>query len=102
MWLQEETQSLSTYSLKPKREFAPRIHVLSVTEELEEDEEANDDNTREIETAKGDAESIITALPSFPLPPVRIAFLTDTLDEEAYSQQIREARGASQSSSLSS
>lgn len=76
--LQEETQSLNMCSLKPKREVAPRIHVLSVTEELEEDEEANDDSTREIETAKGDVESIITALPSFPLPPVRITFPTDT------------------------
>lgn len=78
-WLQQETASLNTYSFTPKRDDSPRIHVLPVhqtlTEEEEEaeEEEADDDHDASgIETTKGDDGSLLTALPSFPLPPVRI------------------------------
>lgn len=80
-WLQEETAALNTYSLKPKRDVSPRIHVLDVQsdltkEEIGEGNEGPDNNTGETCTAKGDAESLITALPSVPLPPVRTPFLS--------------------------
>jgi hypothetical protein len=66
-WLQEGTEALNTYSLKPRRNIAPRIHALSVhTSLIQESEEEHyyGDETRE-DTA-GDGQSIITALPAPP------------------------------------
>lgn len=66
-WLQEGTEALNTYSLKPRRNVAPRIHVLSVhTSLIQESEEEHHygDETREV--SAGDGQSIITALPSPP------------------------------------
>ncbi|KAL2833235.1 hypothetical protein BDW59DRAFT_156740 [Aspergillus cavernicola] len=70
-WL-EETKNLNIYSLKPKHVTAPRVHTItdhmSVQQQLEgEDSHYNGDGyskTLEVE------ESIITALPTFPLPPI--------------------------------
>ena len=81
-WLQRETASLNTYSLAPKREESPRIHVVPIhqtlteeEEEAEEEEEVDGDHAASgNETTKADEGSLFTALPSFPLPPVRITF----------------------------
>ena len=76
-WLRQETAIMNTYSLKPQRDEAPpRIHVLSIEstlpEEPEEEDNVKDDYVEEAESVRGDAESIITALPAFPLPPVSL------------------------------
>lgn len=73
--LRQEAVLMNTYSLKPQHEQGPpRIHVLSIQstlpEEPEEESEAEDEYVQEAESVRGDAESIITALPSFPFPPV--------------------------------
>ena len=70
---------MNTYSLKPQHDqVPPRIHVLSIQstlpEEPEEEDEAGDQYVQEAESVRGDAESIITALPAFPLPPVSFFF----------------------------
>lgn len=41
-WLQQETASLNTYSLTPKRDDSPRIHVLPIHPTLTEKEEEED------------------------------------------------------------
>lgn len=99
-WLQEETAALDTYSLKPKREVSPRLHVLDVqselTEEVEEEGRLTDYGAGETGTTKGDAESLITALPSFPLPPVRVPpFVVSYVIIDANYEQITEVRTAS-------
>lgn len=98
-WLQEETAALNTYSLKPKREVSPRLHVLDVqselTEKVEEEGRSTDDGAGETRTTKGDAE-LITALPSFPLPPVRVPpFFVSYVIIDANYEQITEVRTAS-------
>lgn len=70
-WLQEGTEALNTYSLKPRREVAPRIHALSVHMDLTQDLEGDVDCRHQDDSGEGDAHSIITALPSVPRPPVR-------------------------------
>ncbi|KAF9887584.1 hypothetical protein FE257_009796 [Aspergillus nanangensis] len=70
-WLQDETEGLNTYSLKPRREVAPRIHVLSVhmtlaQESDEREEKGKNDLHGDIRIPDGDTHSIITALPSVP------------------------------------
>lgn len=73
-WLQEESKALNTYSLKPKCDVAPRIHVLSVhmtlTREQEGDETrvAIDDTTPQ--DRDEDSQSVITALPALSAPMV--------------------------------
>jgi len=99
-WLQQETTALNTYSLKPKREVSPRIHVLDVqselTEEVEEGGRSTGDDASETGTTKGDAEPVITALPSFPLPPVRAPpFSVSYVILGANYEQITEVRTAS-------
>ncbi|GAB1217557.1 hypothetical protein ATERTT37_006796 [Aspergillus terreus] len=68
-WLQEESEALNTYSLKPRRDVAPRIHVLSVhmtlTQEPEPEEIGGMGSISEQQTDE-DTQSIITALPSVP------------------------------------
>ncbi|KAF7586475.1 hypothetical protein BBP40_008808 [Aspergillus hancockii] len=68
-WLQEDSIQ-NTYSLKPKRDVAPRIHVLSVhttlSEELEE--ECCIKNKHDGEITDTGLPSIITALPSVSPP----------------------------------
>lgn len=76
-WLRQETAIMNTYSLKPQQDKAPpRIHVLPIEstlpEEPEEEEEVKDCYVEEAESMRGDAQSIITALPAFPLPPVSL------------------------------
>lgn len=73
--LRQEAALMNTYSLKPQNDqVPPRIHVLSIQstlpEEPEEEDEENDKYVQEAESVRGDAESIITALPAFPFPPV--------------------------------
>lgn len=99
-WLQQETAALNTYPLKPKREVSPRIHVLDVqsepTEEVEEEGRSTDDDADETGNTKGDAEPLITALPSFPLPPVRSVFLCFICNSRHPNcEQITEVRTAS-------
>ncbi|KAL4889720.1 hypothetical protein BDV59DRAFT_186050 [Aspergillus ambiguus] len=68
-WLQEESEALNTYSLKPKRDVAPRIHVLSVHMTLAQESELegkDDGAAKHEEKNDDDAQSIITALPSVP------------------------------------
>ena len=77
--LRQEAALMNTYSLKPQHDqVPPRIHVLSIQstlpEEPEEEDEAGDQYVQEAESVRGDAESIITALPAFPLPPVGFFF----------------------------
>ncbi|RHZ49900.1 uncharacterized protein CDV56_106090 [Aspergillus thermomutatus] len=66
-WLQEGTEILNTYSLKPRRNVAPRIHVLSVhTSLIQESEEEHYYGNEKREDSAGDGQSIITALPAPP------------------------------------
>ncbi|GFF59758.1 hypothetical protein IFM51744_10039 [Aspergillus udagawae] len=66
-WLQEGTEVLNTYSLKPRRDVAPRIHVLSVhTSLIQESEEEHYYGDEIREDSAGDGQSIITALPAPP------------------------------------
>ncbi|GIJ98964.1 hypothetical protein Aspvir_001086 [Aspergillus viridinutans] len=66
-WLQEGTEVLNTYSLKPRRNVAPRIHVLSVhTSLIQESEEEHYYGDEIRENSAGDGQSRITALPAPP------------------------------------
>ncbi|OJJ35724.1 hypothetical protein ASPWEDRAFT_110312 [Aspergillus wentii DTO 134E9] len=67
-WLQEESEALKTYSLKPKCDVAPRIHIFSVDAAFSEEEEEYNDDKDGSETVRGETGSIITALPSVPPP----------------------------------
>lgn len=67
-WLQDESETLNTYSLKPKLDISPRLHALSaqqaITKCLGEAHSSGDENT------EAETESMITALPAVPHPPV--------------------------------
>lgn len=66
-WLQEGTEVLTTYSLKPRRDVAPRIHVVSVhTSLIQESEEERYYGNEKREDSAGARRSIITALPAPP------------------------------------
>ncbi|KAH8434754.1 uncharacterized protein LDX57_012389 [Aspergillus melleus] len=67
-WLQEETKTLNTYSLKSRRDVAPRIHVLSDPVSLARglEEASGSRHQDDIDSPEGDTQSIITALPSVP------------------------------------
>ncbi|EAW13792.1 uncharacterized protein ACLA_068190 [Aspergillus clavatus NRRL 1] len=66
-WLQEGSEALNTYSLKPKRDVTPRIHVLSVhTTLIQESEEEHSSEIEGKEEQTNDGHSILTALPSPP------------------------------------
>ncbi|KAB8214748.1 hypothetical protein BDV33DRAFT_182106 [Aspergillus novoparasiticus] len=62
-WLQEHP-SQNTYSLKPRRDVAPRIHVVSVHMTLGEDEGCCVNDTYDNDITKTDTLSTVTALPS--------------------------------------
>ncbi|KAB8241926.1 hypothetical protein F9C07_1210113 [Aspergillus flavus] len=66
-WFQEHP-SQNTYSLKPRRDVAPRIHVVSVHMTLGEDEGCCVNNTHDNDITKTDTQSTVTALPSVPPP----------------------------------
>ncbi|KAL4874179.1 hypothetical protein BDV12DRAFT_159264 [Aspergillus spectabilis] len=74
-WLEDETKNLNTYLLKPRDGTAPRVHTISEHTSFHQQviqEGRHYDSvyrTREIEVD----ESIVTALPAFPLPPVSIS-----------------------------
>ncbi|RAL05046.1 uncharacterized protein BO80DRAFT_451984 [Aspergillus ibericus CBS 121593] len=69
-WLQEDGGVMNTYSLKPKRDVDPRIHVLSVQFSLGQDRTVagNPDSEADLGVSPEDPQSAITALPSMPLP----------------------------------
>ena len=73
-WLQEDAGGMNTYSLKPKRDVDPRIHVLSVQFSRGQDGNAAGDPGSEADlvgAAPGESQSAITAytaLPSMPAP----------------------------------
>ncbi|PYI01059.1 hypothetical protein BO78DRAFT_411754 [Aspergillus sclerotiicarbonarius CBS 121057] len=71
-WLQEDAGAMNTYTLKPKRDVGPRIHVLSVQFSLGQDGTAAGDPGSEAELGvlPGDCQSAITALPSMPAFPL--------------------------------
>jgi hypothetical protein len=74
-WLEEEAKNLNIYSLKPRDGSAPRVHTISEHMSFQQqfDQEGRHydsvDRFREMEVD----ESIVTALPAFPLPPVSIS-----------------------------
>ncbi|KAL4885372.1 hypothetical protein BJY04DRAFT_214701 [Aspergillus karnatakaensis] len=71
-WLNEETKNLNTYSLKPRDATAPRVHTILEHMSLQQqfDEGGHQRNCAEHLKDLEMDESIITALPAFPLPPV--------------------------------
>ena len=66
-WLQEHPTQ-NTYSLKPRRDVAPRIHVVSVHMTLGGDEGCCVNNNHDNDIAKTNTQSTVTALPSIPSP----------------------------------
>jgi hypothetical protein len=72
-WLEEETKNLNTYSLKPKQEgTGPRVHTISdnmSTRQGLDGQESHYEGISYLKALEAD-DSIITALPAFPLPPV--------------------------------
>ncbi|CBF79373.1 hypothetical protein AN7433.2 [Aspergillus nidulans FGSC A4] len=72
-WLDEETKNLNTYSLKPRSGPGPRFHTISehlgFYQQTSYKEKLQHDNA-DSSVVFEDDESIITALPAFPLPPV--------------------------------
>ncbi|KAL4917446.1 hypothetical protein BDW62DRAFT_218112 [Aspergillus aurantiobrunneus] len=71
-WLDEETKNLNTYSLKSRPWTAPKFHTISERLSFQGKEERRNNSDAYSMTLETD-ESIITALPAFPLPPVRIS-----------------------------
>lgn len=67
-WVQETFDVLPTYSFKTKPESSPRIHVLSVQMTLDEDIHGEERKTSL--DMRSEVGSIITALPTVPIPPV--------------------------------
>ncbi|KAL4768363.1 hypothetical protein BDW60DRAFT_129308 [Aspergillus nidulans var. acristatus] len=72
-WLDEETKNLNTYTLKPRSGTAPRVHTisehLSFHQQTSDKEKLQHDNA-DCSVVLEEDESIITALPAFPLPPI--------------------------------
>lgn len=64
-WLEEEPESLNTFSLKPKpfRDESPRLHVPADQQSLVESMAELD-----VDVDAGETGSLITALPSLPIP----------------------------------
>lgn len=84
-WLEEEPETLNTYSLKPKLDISPRIHAFSTQQALTEGVEGvHDSGDQNMGTETG---SIITALPAIPHPPIdefnRLAFIRDSGSAQA-------------------
>lgn len=76
-WLDEETKNLNVYPLKPRPGAAPKFHTI--LEHISLEEHPNEEELRYVDAdyslALETDESIITALPAFPLPPVRTSSL---------------------------
>ncbi|KKK24441.1 hypothetical protein AOCH_007459 [Aspergillus ochraceoroseus] len=75
VWLEEEAKALNTYSLKPKQDTAPGLHTFSVQMSFHQElhEQGGPYTTTSLGYSKpleADAQSIITALPVFPIPPI--------------------------------
>ncbi|KAL2841196.1 hypothetical protein BJX68DRAFT_258194 [Aspergillus pseudodeflectus] len=72
-WLEEETKNLNTYSLKPKQEgTGPKVHTISDNMSIRQgldSQESHYGGVNYLKALEAD-DSIITALPAFPLPPV--------------------------------
>jgi hypothetical protein len=72
-WLEEETKNLNTYSLKPKQEgTGPKVHTISDNMSIRQgldSQESHYGGINYLKALEAD-DSIITALPAFPLPPV--------------------------------
>ncbi|KAL6235407.1 hypothetical protein BDW75DRAFT_142939 [Aspergillus navahoensis] len=92
-WLDKEIKNLYTYSLKPTSETGPRFHTIS--EHLSSyqrnlgEQKLQHDNT-DCTVVLEDDESIITALPAFPLPPIGHR-LPDPLSPQSKHTHSREA-----------
>ncbi|KAL2866364.1 uncharacterized protein BJX67DRAFT_381888 [Aspergillus lucknowensis] len=72
-WLEEETKNLNTYCLRPKHEAAPRVHTIlghTSLQQQPEEQEYHHDSVSHLKALDADDQSIITALPAFPLPPI--------------------------------
>ncbi|KAL4939643.1 hypothetical protein BDV06DRAFT_198408 [Aspergillus oleicola] len=74
-WLDEETKNLNVYPLKPRPRTAPRFHTFSENlsfQQQPDNEERQKPNVGHSVVPEDDEddESIITALPAFPLPPI--------------------------------
>ncbi|KAL3471716.1 hypothetical protein BJX99DRAFT_21070 [Aspergillus californicus] len=71
-WLEEETKNLNVYSLKPKLGTAPRVHTTADHMSLKQQLEA--EKPHHVTSGYGMGleadDSIITALPAFPIPPI--------------------------------
>ncbi|KAL3496975.1 hypothetical protein BJX62DRAFT_391 [Aspergillus germanicus] len=72
-WLEEETKNLNTYSLKPKQKgTGPRVHTISDNMSIRQGldgQESHYEGISYLKALEAD-DSIITALPAFPLPPI--------------------------------
>ncbi|KAL2844312.1 hypothetical protein BJY01DRAFT_215101 [Aspergillus pseudoustus] len=72
-WLEEETKNLNTYSLKPKQGTGPRVHTITddtgVRQGLDVEESNNYGGFNYLKALEAD-DTIVTALPAFPLPPI--------------------------------
>ncbi|KAJ0416032.1 hypothetical protein BJY00DRAFT_326574 [Aspergillus carlsbadensis] len=72
-WLEEETKNFNTYSLKPKQEGAgPKFHTISDNMTIRQgldSQESHSGGINYLKALEAD-DSIITALPAFPLPPI--------------------------------
>ncbi|KAL2809296.1 hypothetical protein BJX63DRAFT_368114 [Aspergillus granulosus] len=71
-WLEDETKKLNTYSLKPKQGTGPRVHTISDNMSVRRGLEEQDNHHggfNHLKALEAD-DSIITALPAFPLPPI--------------------------------
>ncbi|RDW74740.1 uncharacterized protein DSM5745_07402 [Aspergillus mulundensis] len=72
-WLDEETKNLNTYSLKHRPGTAPRFHTISEYLSFYQqglDHQEHQHEGGDYPVVLEDDESIITALPAFPLPPI--------------------------------
>ncbi|KAI9368939.1 hypothetical protein BJX61DRAFT_546048 [Aspergillus egyptiacus] len=71
-WLEDEAKNMNKYSLKPKYETAPRVHTNTDTtcfEQQMSEADTHYNGPSFMEAVEAD-ESVITALPAFPLPPL--------------------------------
>ncbi|KAJ5585366.1 uncharacterized protein N7459_005166 [Penicillium hispanicum] len=67
-WVQDTPEYLNTYSFKQRPEASPRIHVLSVQMNLDEDTRVAQEGVRKTPDVNDDTSSTITALPAVPPP----------------------------------
>ncbi|KAJ5172335.1 hypothetical protein N7492_004928 [Penicillium capsulatum] len=67
-WVQDEPEVLQTYTLRQRPETSPRIHVLSVQVNLDEEITAGTAREETRDVSRGEAGPVITALPTVPPP----------------------------------